>query len=69
MGRWIKRIGITVLAILLLASIASWWGLRQTRVVPEFYARATQTRPPDTEAGSLILVANVAKLQQDVAKL
>ena len=69
MSRWIKRIGITVLAILFLASLAVWWGLRQTKVVPEFYARATQTRPPDTEAGSLNLEANVAKLQQDVAKL
>ena len=69
MSRWIKRIGITVLAILFLASLAVWWGLRQTKVVPEFYTRATQTRPPDTEAGSLNLEANVAKLQQDVAKL
>jgi hypothetical protein len=69
MSRWIKRIGITVLAILFLASLAVWWGLRQTKVVPEFYARATQTRPPDTEAGSLNLEANIAKLQQDVAKL
>lgn len=69
MSRWIKRIGITVLAILFLASLAVWWGLRQTKVVPEFYTRATQTRPPDTEAGSLNLEANIAKLQQDVAKL
>ena len=69
MGRWIKRIGITVLAILFLASLAGWWGLRQTRVVPEFYARATQATPPDTEAASLSLEANVAKLQQDVAKV
>jgi hypothetical protein len=69
MVRWIKRIGITVLAVLLLASLVSWWVLKQTRVVPDFYVQATQSSPPDTEAASQKLEANVAKLEQDVAKI
>ena len=69
MGRWIKRIGITALAVLFLASISGWWLLRQTQIVPDFYIRATQTSLPDTEAASQQLEANVAKLQQDVAKI
>ena len=68
MVRWVKRIGITVLTILFLASLSGWWLFRQTRVVPEFYQEATQRNPGDTEAGSFQLEANVAKLQQDASK-
>ncbi|HBV61584.1 MAG TPA: hypothetical protein DEF45_01035 [Rhodopirellula sp.] len=68
MFRWVKRIGITVLMILFLASLSGWWLFRQTRVVPEFYQQATQLSHPDTEAGSYQLEANVAKLQQDASK-
>lgn len=68
MVRWGKRTGITMLAILLIASIAAWWLFRQTHVVPEFYQQATQQTRQDTETGSYQLEANVAKLQEDASK-
>ncbi len=68
MGRWIKRIGVNVLVLLLFASVVGWWTIRQTKVVPEFYARATQVKPAGTEAASQQLEADVAKLQKDLAK-
>ena len=69
MGRWIKRIGINLLVLIIFFLIVGWWALRQTKVVPEFYARATQATPVGTEAASQQLEADVAKLQKDVAKV
>ena len=69
MSRWIKQIGISLLVLIIFALAAGCWALRQTQVVPDFYARATQTSPADIEAASQQLKADVAKLQKDVAKV
>ena len=68
MNRWIKRIGFTVLVILVLVCFAVIWLLEQTKIVPEFYTEATQNRSANTEAASEALTANVTKLQKDLAR-
>jgi hypothetical protein len=41
MRRWIKRIAMTAFAVLIVGAAFSWWAVKQTRHVPEFYQRAT----------------------------
>lgn len=68
MLQWVKRIGIIVLAILVLASLCGWWLFRQSRVVPEFYHQATKLSHSDPKSGSYQLEANVTKLQRDASQ-
>lgn len=41
MRHWIKRIAVSTLIVVAIGLSFSWWAVRQTRHVPEFYQRAT----------------------------
>ncbi len=41
MRHWIKRIAVCALTVLAVGLAFSWWAVKQTRHVPEFYQRAT----------------------------
>ena len=68
MRRRLKRIGIALLATLSICMTGAWWLVRQSRQVPEFYAKATRNSPIDTDAQNLRLQEDVKKLRQDAAQ-
>lgn len=68
MRRWIYRITITGLGALMIGIGAAWWAVRQTKQVPEFYARATNSLPESTEQASRQLAAEVEQLQSDASR-
>jgi hypothetical protein len=43
MRHWIKRVLISTLAVLGIGFAFSWWAVKQTQHVPEFYQRATSS--------------------------
>ncbi|QDT13741.1 hypothetical protein [Planctomycetes bacterium K23_9] len=69
MRRWTKRIAITLAIVLIVGSIASYWAVQQTKVVPEFYAKATNLLPVQTREASERLQHDVEKFQSDVGRL
>lgn len=69
MRRWIIRITGLTFIVALIAVLASWWAVRQTRHVPDFYARATErTDLPDAEAIRQI-EAGLEKWRSDAGKI
>lgn len=69
MRRWILRITLVVGAVLGIASFASWWAIRQTHQVPDFYARAQKRLPMQTRAASQKLNEDVVRLKDDAARI
>ncbi|MGB7344690.1 MAG: hypothetical protein WBD20_10775 [Pirellulaceae bacterium] len=69
MKSWTKRIAIAVTVIVLVGSIAAFWAVQQTKVVPEFYAKASERLPLKTREASQRLQHDVEKLQTDVGRL
>lgn len=69
MRRWTKRIVIAFAVLLVVGSIAGYWAVQQTKVVPEFYARATDRLPIKTREASDRLQHDVEKFQSDVGRL
>ena len=67
--RWIKRIAITLMVLLLVSLTAGWWAVEQTQHVPEFYARATSKLPESTAAASQKIKAEVEQLQHSAATI
>ncbi len=69
MRRWIKRLTVLTVFLLLIGGGASWWLVNQTKHVPEFYERATKQRPEQTAEASKRMLADVKQLQEDAAKV
>ncbi len=67
--RWIKRIAIVSMLLLLISLTAGWWAVAQTQQVPEFYARATSELPGSTATASQHLKAEVQQLKNDAAAI
>lgn len=65
---WIKRIAITIGLLILVGCGVAWWAVRQTKHVPEFYARAKERLPEKTVEASRRLQQDVEQLQSDAAK-
>jgi hypothetical protein len=69
MRRWTKRIAFALAILLLVGTVAGFWAVRQTKVVPEFYAQAKQRLPVKTYEASQRLQHDVEKFQSDVGRL
>ena len=69
MRRWIFRITFAAAIAIGTVAFASWWAIRQTRQVPEFYSRAGQRLPERTREASRRLSEDVVKLRDDVARI
>ena len=69
MRTWLKRIVTLILLAVVISLVTTWWAVRQTQLVPEFYARATASLPTSTVEVSRHLEASVAQLQNDAAKI
>ncbi len=69
MRRWLIRMTTFATLMLVVGGGCTWWLLRQTRHVPDFYARATQQLPENAAAASRRLRADVKQLQEDAAKV
>jgi hypothetical protein len=66
MRRWIKRTAMTAFAVLIAGTTLSWWAVRQTKHVPEFYQRATGVAKPGAPStGRVLLDTNVDPLITD----
>ena len=59
---------VASLAVIITASV-SWWALQRTRVVPDFYERATQQLPADLDSAVARLEQDMVQLQGDAAQL
>jgi hypothetical protein len=60
----------TVIAMAGIATASvSWWALQKTRVVPDFYARATQRLPEDLDSAVARLERDMVQLQGDASRL
>ncbi len=59
---------VASLAVIITASV-SWWALQRTRVVPDFYERATKQLPADLDSAIARLEQDMVQLQGDAAKL
>ncbi|MEM1068211.1 MAG: hypothetical protein AAGG48_00325 [Planctomycetota bacterium] len=68
MRRWLQRIAIVFICLVVLGMGTYWWALNKTKHVPEFYARAMDSTPESTEEASRLLTAGVEQLQSDVAQ-
>lgn len=68
MRRWVSRIATTLLLVGLMAACGLYWAYRQTRSVPEFYARAQRSVPEDASQVSRELEQQVEQLQEDVQR-
>jgi hypothetical protein len=62
MKYWLWGFATTALVAVTVTVCVSWWALERTRVVPDFYARATQRLPEDLDSA-------IAKLEQDMVQL
>ncbi len=69
MRTWIVRLTATVTVVSVVAGASSWWALRQSRHVPEFYARAGTNHATSTVEASRRLQAEVEQLQIDAARI
>ena len=69
MRRWILRISLTVGIVLAVVSVASWWAIRQTHQVPDFYSRAETQLPARTLEASRQLNEDVVRLRDDAARI
>lgn len=68
MRRWLIRIGILLTACVTCGFAASLWAVRQTRHVPDFYARAARSEPSRTQAASRRLRDDFQRLKDDAAQ-
>lgn len=59
---------VATLAVIITASV-SWWALQRTRVVPDFYERATKQLPADLDSAIARLEQDMVQLQGDAARL
>tara|TARA_R110002049_G_scaffold4601_5_gene32375 strand:- start:525232 stop:526035 length:804 start_codon:yes stop_codon:yes gene_type:complete len=69
MRRWIIRITLAMGIVAGVATFASWWAIRQTRQVPEFYSQAEKRIPVKTLEASRRLNADVVRLKDDAARI
>jgi len=69
MKRWVWRIGYFTIGLFVALAISSWWAVRQTQHVPEFYARATRELPEDLVTASETLQHDVDQLQDAASQL
>lgn len=69
MRSWIKRITTVTVLASGIGLAATWWAVRQTHVVPEFYTRATESLPASTVEASRNLEAEVEQLQSNAARI
>jgi hypothetical protein len=69
MKRWLKRIAIAILVVVGVGSLSTWWAVRQTQQVPEFYTRATRQLPIDLAAASETLQYDVVQLQDAASQV
>jgi len=69
MGRWLKRIGWCVTVGVAAVCLSSWWAVRQTRHVPDFYRQAATENQAGFEAASRRLWADVERLKADASQL
>ncbi len=69
MRRLTKRISISFVAFIILGSAAGYWAVEQTKVVPEFYAKAKEQLPVKTREASDRLQHDVEKFQSDVSRM
>lgn len=70
MRRWIIRITICALLLLIVGCLSGgWWALEQTQHVPEFYKRASQSLPASTIEASQHLQQEVEQLQSKAARI
>lgn len=69
MKYWIFGIATAALVAVTATVCVSWWALERTRVVPDFYARATQRLPEDLDSAIAKLEQDMVQLQGDAAQL
>lgn len=68
MRRWLTRIAISLLLVLLVLGCMASWALKQTRTVPAFYAEAAAREPQNTDRVRRELEVQVEHLQSSVRK-
>ena len=68
MKRWIKRLSIVTVVVSAVAATMSWWAIRQTKQVPEFYSQATPMPTPARIAASRQIEADVLRLREAAAR-
>ncbi len=56
MRRWIQRIAISAGIVVVTGLGISWWAVRQTQYVPEFYQRATSTEATGPRSSGRVLI-------------
>ena len=56
MRRWIKRIATFAVIVLVAGLGFSWWAVRQTRHIPEFYQRATSTDSGGPKSSGRVMI-------------
>jgi len=69
MRRWILGISLATGVVVGASIFASWWALRQTQYVPEFYSQAEKELPHETREASQRLSEDVVRLKDDAAKV
>ena len=69
MTLWIKRIGIALVILMMIAIGVGWWISRQTKHVPEFYARAVETPLADPAEASRRLEQQVEQLKESATRI
>jgi hypothetical protein len=55
--------------VLGVVALSSWWAIRQTHQVPDFYARAQEYLPAETREASRRLNEDVVRLKDDAARI
>jgi len=69
MKRWLIGISALFSIVALLAVASSWWALRRTQVVPDFYTQAAKALPADLDSAVVSLQEDVIQLRGDASKL
>lgn len=67
--RGFQILGVTVTILLAVGTLTSYWALRKTREVPEFYRQATQQPPRDIAQASRQMESQVERLATRVGRL
>ena len=69
MKKFISRCIAVLALVALMAGAASWWALRQTKQVPEFYAEIGEMQKPMLRRASRNVESEVRRLQKDAARV
>lgn len=69
MKYWIWGIAAIICVAVVGTGSVSWWALQQTRVIPDFYARATERLPEDLDSAIARLEKDMVQLQGDTRRL